>query len=353
MILVDLLRGRFRRAGLLVILGGTAGAALFLVRGAHNSDLGRFEVWRAAFLAFYEHPILGSGPDTFGLAFRKFMTAKYVVAEGNDISIQLSAHNDLLHALATMGAVGLFAYLYFLSSMVVFLFTKMVEDEPEVIGIAGAALALFINAKFNPIPLGVIAIFACLLGSLDTCDMWPEVERPSRLKAFGMLAVAVSLVLIYGLIAKAESHQRRGENYWQMGAAVQAAEQFNVAAQVNPFDLWYTQRQLDYFWRVIGKMPDTNKELLAMHSHNISENIARLHPADPTAHELRSLSYEFEGDMIGRDRLWEAYNEINVAARLAPGFSSYAKRRDCIVLRVKKKGPKSCFDIGAPKAAKS
>lgn len=350
-VLVDLLRGKYRRAGLLVLLGATAGTALFLARAGHRSDLGRFEVWRAALLAFKQHPVFGWGPDTFGLAFRQFMSAKFVAAEGNDISIQLSAHSDLLQALVTMGVVGLLAYLYFLVNVTGFLFTKWLEDEPEVIGIAGATLALFINAKFNPIPLAVIAALAALLGALDSHELWGEVEPPSRFKALGATGFACALVLIYGLAARAEWHQRKGENLWQMGYAVQSAEQFNVAAQVNPFDLWYTQRQLDYFWKVIGNMPDTNKELLAMHSHNISENIARLHPADPTAHELRSLSYEFEGDMIGRDRLWESFNEINVASRLAPNFSAYTKRRDCIMARVRKKRSRSCHFLGAEPVA--
>lgn len=354
-VLVDLLRGNRKRAALMVVAAVAATGWLFHMRGAMQSDVGRIEIYRAGISAFKLHPILGWGPDTFSLAFRQFMTKRFIESSnGVTDFIQSSAHNDLLQALVTTGVVGLLAYCYFLLGIVRSL-AKNVNVEPGAVGIAGAVFALSINAKFNPIPMAVISVAACLLGSLDRQQLglydWPE-ER-SRIRALGVALASLAIVGVFGVIAKAEYHQRNGENFWQMGRPVESAEQFNVAAQINPFDLWYTQRQMDYFWQVIGKMPNTNKELLATFSHNISENIARLHPADPTAHDLRSLSYEFEGDMIGRDRLWEAYNEIIVAERLAPGVKAYTERRNCIVNRVKTKSKRSCFEIGYQQAAKS
>ncbi len=315
-------------------------AAMFFLRYAHSaphatsSDAGRFETWRIAVMAWRAHPILGWGPDTFTLAFRQFMTQRFVDANKQDIFIQQSAHNDILQVLSTLGVIGLAAYTY-LNMRVARLLAK--ADDPEALGITGAIAALFINAKFNPIPLAVMVIAACLIGCLDRGNPYPE-DTMERDRPWAWLAAVASVViaLIFGVMCNAERHQRAGENLNQMGRDFEAAEQFNLAAKINPFDLWYTQRQLDYFWTVIPHMPGVDRDTLAAFSHNISDNISRLHPLDPTAHEMRALSYLFEGEMIGRDRFWEADHELEVAERLAPHFSRYTQRREALHLMMRK-----------------
>ncbi len=329
--LIELLKGGKIGKVLKIIIPGVAivGLMLLIRKTAHNSDHGRFEVWRIAILAWRAHPILGWGPDTFSLAFRQFMTQGFIDANnGNDKFIQLSAHNDFLQVLSTMGLIGLAAY-SFLSIRVTRLLRNSLECDPETIGIAGAMLAVFVNAKFNPIPLSVMVIAACLVGSIDRWCIRDEhtVVPLQRTPAVIALGASILVACVVGMMSLAERHQRLGENFaQQMGRGVEAAEQFNIAAKINPFDLWYTQRQLDYFWLVIPRMPGVNKDKLAAFSRDISENISRLHPADPTAHELRALSYKFEGEMLGRDRWWEMDRELAVAERLAPGFSRYTER---------------------------
>lgn len=294
------------------------------LRGSHDSDIGRIEVWRIALIAWKSHPIFGWGPDTFSLAFRQFMTQRFIDANGhNDTFIQLSAHSDVLQVLTTMGLVGLAAYGFFIAR-VVKLLRYAVRLDPEALGIAGAMMALFINAKFNPIPLAVLVVAACLLGSLDRSRYYDEARH---VRSWIMAAASVIVFAVFAIMCKAERHQRLAENLKQMGYRLESAEQFNLAAKTNPFDLWYTQRQLDTFWSTIQFMPGVDKNLLAEFSHNISDNISRLHPNDPTAHELRALSYKFEGDMIGRDRYWECSHELEVAIRLAPRFSIFENRR--------------------------
>lgn len=311
-------------------------AFLWWIRStAHNSDMGRVEIYRSAIMAWKIHPIIGWGPDTFSLAFRQFMTPRFIKANnGADFFIQLSAHNDILQVLTTLGLAGLAAYT-FLYMEAARLLRRALATEPEALGIAGSFTALFVNAKFNPIPLAALVISAAMIGSIDRA-VPEDHEGGSRTGSLAAAAVAFLLVVIFGLMCSAEFHQRQGENLAQTGHLIESAEQFNQAAQINPFDLYYTQRQMDYFWGILPKMPDVNKDMLAAFSHNVSENIGRLHPHDPTAHELRALSYLFEGTMLGRDRYWEADHELEVAQRLAPGFSMFTKRRTDLAELVKK-----------------
>ncbi len=311
---------------------------IYFVGHHRDSDSSRVEIWRIALISWKAHPLLGWGPDTFELAFRQFMTQRFIDANGhNDVFIQLSAHNDILQVLTTMGLVGLAAYIFFYKE-VASLLRRALGAETETFGIAGGITALFVNAKFNPIPLPVLVIASCLIGCLDRGNPYPEDDvEGSRPWARIALAASIILLVIFGTMSVAERHQRKGENAAQLGHMAEAAQEFNVAAQVNPFDLWYTQKQLDYFWTVIPRIPGVNKETLAAFSHNVSENIGRLHPFDPVAHEIRSISYRFEGNMIGHDRYWESAHEIEVAERLAPHFSAYVTQREEIAELMKKK----------------
>jgi len=65
------------------------------------------------------YPLLGSGPETFRLAFRPFISPAYVEREGSfDTYSNLDrAHNELLDVAAMRGGVGLVVYLFFLASL--------------------------------------------------------------------------------------------------------------------------------------------------------------------------------------------------------------------------------------------
>lgn len=330
-LLIEHLRGRKIAKPLGVILIVLLAVFAFRIANSSSStqsDSGRFEVWRIAITSWKSYPLLGWGPDTFALAFRQFMTKRFVAASyGDDTFIQLSAHNDVLQVLTTMGLLGLscYAFLIFRGFR---LLQMAVRVQPEAIGIAGALAALFVNAKFNPIPLTVLVIAACLLGSLDRGEQY-ALPRFARLKAALAALASIIVALIFGVMCLAERHQRIGEDLAQM-MPIYAAEQFNIAAQINPFDIWYTQRQLDYFWTIAPVMPgrELNAEKMADFSHRVAERNAQLHPYDPTAYEMRALSFLFETEMLRKIMLKEMDDQLVIAERMAPNFSTYTKRRD-------------------------
>lgn len=119
----------------------------FLLPARQHKDLARREVWLAAVDVFKQHPILGSGPDTFIDVFTGERLAMFR-ALLNPMSTQAQAHNDFLQAAATTGILGLLAYLWLLAAL------------PA----APALVALFVFMKFNPVALEVLAIGAMIAG---------------------------------------------------------------------------------------------------------------------------------------------------------------------------------------------
>jgi Tfp pilus assembly protein PilF len=64
-------------------------------------------IWATAIQLFQDRPFLGSGCDTFALAFPRHRTPAYWQIEWN--AVPAKAHNEVLHLLATQGLAGALA----------------------------------------------------------------------------------------------------------------------------------------------------------------------------------------------------------------------------------------------------
>ena len=93
-------------------------AALF--SRTEESNASRLEGWRGALAVWREHPLIGSGPDTFFEAFRPHRSMAYIRATGPEVT-QAQVHNDPLQIAATLGTLGLLAALISFSLIARFL----------------------------------------------------------------------------------------------------------------------------------------------------------------------------------------------------------------------------------------
>lgn len=130
-----------------VVLGLSL-ALLALFGRSATSDAMRLETWAVALRGGLERPILGWGPDTFFVVNAARLPA-------GSATFQASAHNDLLQAWATTGALGLAAYAWLWWS-------ALRAATPAVLG---SLVALFVVAKFNPVPPPAFYLAAALLGA--------------------------------------------------------------------------------------------------------------------------------------------------------------------------------------------
>jgi len=78
----------------------------------------RLHIWQDSISLIASRPILGYGPDTFGLVFPKFETGDWGVG-ARDLHQQVDkAHAEVLQIAATQGLIGLAAYLLLLAGFI-------------------------------------------------------------------------------------------------------------------------------------------------------------------------------------------------------------------------------------------
>jgi O-antigen ligase len=161
MIAVGLLHLRFSKKLKLVLVatGLTLGLVLFFLRFSSYFQRGatsvsaRFTYWSAALQTMRDNPILGTGPGTFSVAYRKIKPP--------DAEMARLTHNDYLEQGSDSGIVGAFAFLGFVIGSLVLLYKKSVVLGWEflllwigLLGWAGQALiefSLYIPALSWPV----------------------------------------------------------------------------------------------------------------------------------------------------------------------------------------------------------
>jgi len=75
-----------------------------------GSTAARLTIWRASLRLIASRPLLGYGPETFGLVFSRFFPPQLVYYQGRGVLVD-RAHNGPLDLAATVGLLGLLAYL--------------------------------------------------------------------------------------------------------------------------------------------------------------------------------------------------------------------------------------------------
>lgn len=306
-----------RAAGAVLSFG--AAIVAFLSFGRQSSDICRLETYRAALTIWKANPILGSGPDTFGLGFWGAMSDRYILEMGHSNMIQMSAHNDLLQVLATMGLLGLAAYVLFLVKAA----HVMARSKGESVALAAALSALFVQAKFNPVHFAVLAIGAAFLGSLDReC----QEERNFNWHPF-LITLSAGLVGVSVLMNLAEFRQQQAETQRRSQDYLGSAQSFNRAAWINRWDIFYTQKELDSLWLILPLL-DRDSQVKAINaSIDVARRACRLHGNDPTAHELLAHAWALAGILENADL------EMGIAIRLAPKCIPYREFRNKIRTR--------------------
>jgi O-antigen ligase len=146
--LVCLLQMRFPRRVkvFLIVVVATGGLAGFFAtfsgyfaRGA-TSVGARMEYWRAAWKTALRHPLLGAGPGTFSVSYRKLKPPGAEMAQ--------LAHNDYLEQACDSGFPGALAYGVFVAGSVAGLYRRCRRDLLRLavwLGLLGWALQSFVE----------------------------------------------------------------------------------------------------------------------------------------------------------------------------------------------------------------
>ena len=120
----------------------------------------RVYIWRNALTAYKEHPIIGTGPDTFEHAFPTEAQMKY--GENYD-----KAHNEYIQILVCQGILGIICYLVFLVSSSIKSVPKAFRN-PLLMAVLAAFTGYCVQAFFNinlPIASQLLWVFAGMLAN--------------------------------------------------------------------------------------------------------------------------------------------------------------------------------------------
>ncbi|HYI01066.1 O-antigen ligase family protein, partial [Hyalangium sp.] len=140
----------------------------------------RLLIWRAAWEIFAAHPVLGSGLDTFHLAFEGARSADYWKLEWNGTPAK--AHNQALHLLATQGLLGGSALLVLGVGLVLAIRRAWrrvpIEERPLVLALTASVLAFATQNAFNFTVAATGTLFTCVAGLLSGLGREGDVAAP-------------------------------------------------------------------------------------------------------------------------------------------------------------------------------
>jgi O-antigen ligase/Flp pilus assembly protein TadD len=108
---------------------------------------GRLDEWRVAARVVAGHPVIGTGPEGYRIAFGRAVDARYEQRHGRD-PLPDRAHDALLDVAATTGLPGLVAYAVLLAGVGRFLWRALRTAPPWVAGLAAGCIAYAVQSLF-------------------------------------------------------------------------------------------------------------------------------------------------------------------------------------------------------------
>lgn len=128
----------------------------------------RFISWKAAYLDFPHHPLLGTGYGNFAITFDKYFDPKFYNFTGSETYFD-RAHNNLIDIASTTGLLGLASYLFIFAAALYYLIRLWREEK--------------INATIFSLLVGLMAAYFI-----------------QNLVVFDSFVTYLSLMIFFGLI---------------------------------------------------------------------------------------------------------------------------------------------------------
>ena len=324
---------RLLRSGSRLVGPATLGAALVAVlvsgfvvgrfRSTGDSDLLRLEAYRASAHILKEHPLFGSGPDTFGVEFRKRKSEEFVRVGGETLRHE-HAHNDLLQYATTTGGLGLFALLALIAAWLLEFRERWRSASESVrtrgLRFAGAAAAVFTAAKFNPMSVEVQFLGAAAAGAaLSALALRRDgSERSDGLRAGGIAVFGAAACAASMWLCVADAYSQRGRT----SAGALSLENHRLAAKTNPCE---TQLSRRYINALLDLAREHRAEVVRFdYLDAASAAVSRTAGCRPGSFDARYAAgfvALLEAQLGRPDRIHAALREIAAARVLDPTFA--------------------------------
>ncbi len=284
----------------------------YLMRaGALRSDTNRVENYKIAWHMFKDHILFGTGPGTYPVISRQYITDSYILANHSTMIASQHAHHQVLHVLATTGLVGLIGY-----GIVLLGCWRVARDSEHKTLLITVVVAYAVVASLNPVPFSVTVLMAMLFGAASSIEGAVEDLITPMALAF-MCLVSVFLA---GRIVLADYYLRDAVRIINTKDRIAMVRDVNMAAKLNPWELRITSLQVD------GLMP-TSIEAAVEAAHQG----VLMHLNDSSAHEVYGRAV-LMGAQAGKYDPRQALLAFNHAQKLAPTFMPLMFRRRALAM---------------------
>jgi len=229
--------------------------------------------------------------------------------------------------LSTLGLVGLAAYLWLLAGAwrCVSSALRDARHRSADAAIAGALAGLFVQAKFNPVPLGALVVAALLLGL--TARAAPRPGRALPLKTAAFLSCA--LISALGLrLCRADREFLRARSFEAAGRAALALKAYRSAVKLNPYEMHY-RLNAARFLAVLGSA-NPNAALrreVVEEAIDLGREGARLRPALADGFVMQGTYLLLAGSYGAPPRLEEAAAALDAGLERDPYLPALLENR--------------------------
>ncbi len=158
----------------------------------------RLEYWKAAMMMIKEHPLLGFGPGTFGIAYPLFKTK---LAEET-----IMAHNSFLQFWAESGFLALSCFVLFICLIFIKAFKNRARLKPVELGLLAAFLSFLIQNLFDfglfdsqrsTIAFGLLGLYSLGRSQQSSCIVITCKKTKATIRI--ICAILLSIIIFYSI----------------------------------------------------------------------------------------------------------------------------------------------------------
>ncbi len=272
--------------------------------GSATADI-RKTVWQGAINIFKNHPILGTGPETFAYAYYWYQPKSHNLLSEWDF-LYNKAHNEYLNYLSNTGLVGFLAYFTLVVATIlyfIFLIKKKSQDQTIYLALLSSYSTVLITNFFG-FSVVAINVWFFLIPALAYCLNTPteklnkdQIPLKPKQKLLLVIVFLVSLNLVFFLscywladyyFTQAERQHLQGQ-YSQAYLSYQRARKLNPKEPLYPNKMAYNCAYLSVLLYQEGSIQEANN--FNRQAENLAEEAIRLNPYHLNFYRQQSQTY--------------------------------------------------------------
>lgn len=298
--------------------------------GTESGDIRKI-VWTGAVELIKQHPLLGTGPETFAYTYYWTRPISHNLTSEWDF-LYNKAHNEYLNIGANTGLLGLLGYLTwhatsFLASLTTIPKSKKIQQENEDLlrhfsPVLGAGLVGFTITNFfgfSVIPVFFLTLLLCVIPATLSKSKPPSSPQPTPIEALVLLLPLIYIANIF----LADVNYAKGKRYLDAGQIPNAVKYLDLAVTKRPgLDLYHAT--LAEAYATIGQLDNALKHV------NINQT---LNPHHLNFYKSRAKTYLTLATIDGSYH-HQALNELARSRELAPTDPKLAYNLALVYTRV-------------------